>query len=191
MKIDRSVIVSFILLVVIASLYRVMPTREWGFAPQIAMALFAGAVIKDRKLSFLLPLLSMFISDVIYEILFINHMTPISGFYSGQALNYALFAVITVIGFFVKKENVVSILGGALAGTTLYFILSNFGVWIGGGLDLMNQPYPKTLEGLTRCFVGAVPFYKMSLLSTIFFSGVFFGGYYLINRFWISKTVTA
>ena len=50
MKINKSVVLSFILLVVIASLYRIMPGRPLGFAPQIAMALFGGAVIKDRKL---------------------------------------------------------------------------------------------------------------------------------------------
>ncbi|MGG9971927.1 DUF6580 family putative transport protein [Ferruginibacter sp. SUN002] len=184
MKIDKSVIVSFILLVVIASLYRVMPGRPLGFAPQIAMALFGGAVIKDRKMSFLLPLLSMLISDVIYEVLFVAGISPIKGFYEGQALNYALFALITIIGFYIKKENVISIIGGALTGATVFFLLSNFGVWIGGGLDINNVPYPKTFSGLVYCYTAALIFYKGALLSTLFFSGILFGGYYLVNRFW-------
>ena len=68
MKIDKSIIVSFILLVIIASLYRIMPGRPLGFAPQNAMALFSGSIVKDKKFSFLLPILSMLISDIIYEI---------------------------------------------------------------------------------------------------------------------------
>lgn len=184
MKIDKSVIVSFILLVVIASLYRVMPGRPLGFAPQIAMALFGGSVIKDKKLSFLLPLLSMLISDIIYEILFVAHISPIKGFYSGQALNYALFAGITFIGFYIKKENVLSILAGSLVGATVFFLLSNFGVWIGGGLDINNVPYPKTFDGLIYCYTAALIFYKGALLSTLFFSAVLFGGYYAVNKFW-------
>lgn len=188
MKIDRSVLVSFILLILIASLYRVMPGRPLGFAPQIAMALFAGSVIKDRKMSFLLPLLSMLISDIIYELLFVANISSIKGFYEGQALNYVLFAGITVIGFLIKKENVLSIIGGSLAGATVFFLLSNFGVWIGGGLDIHNMPYAKTFAGLTYCFTEALPFYKGALLSTLFFNAVLFGGYYLANKFWIRST---
>ena len=88
MKIDKSTLVSFILLVLMASLYRVMPGRPFGFAPQVAMALFAGSVVNDKKLSFLLPILSLFISDVIYEVLYRNGLSTIGGFYDGQLLNY-------------------------------------------------------------------------------------------------------
>ena len=52
MKLNKSVVGSFVLLVLMASLYRIMPGRPLGFAPQIAMALFAGSVIKDKKVAF-------------------------------------------------------------------------------------------------------------------------------------------
>ena len=91
MKINKNTVWSLVLLVVIASLYRIIPNRPTGFAPQIAMALFAGSIIKDKKYSFLLPLLSMFISDALYEVLYINGLTQIAGFYSGQYINYILF----------------------------------------------------------------------------------------------------
>jgi hypothetical protein len=61
MKIDKKLIVSFILLILIASLYRIMPGRPYGFAPQIAMAIFGGAIIKNKKFAFLLPILAMFV----------------------------------------------------------------------------------------------------------------------------------
>lgn len=189
MKITKSIAVSFILLVLIASLYRVMPGRPLGFAPQIAMALFGGSVITDRKMSFLLPLLSMLISDVIYEILFQNRLSAIPGFYNGQWINYLLFAAITVIGFFIKKENVLSVLSGAIAGATSFFILSNFADWIGGGLDINSMPYPKTFTGLESCFVAGIPFYRGSLFATLIFSTVLFGGYYLINKYWVKKSI--
>ena len=72
MKLSRQVLISFLLLIVIASLYRIMPGRPYGFAPQWAMAIFGGAIIKDKKLAFILPLLSMFISDALYEVLYRN-----------------------------------------------------------------------------------------------------------------------
>src|SRR5436309_1213273 len=105
MKITKQVVVSFILLVIICSLYRVMPGRPFGFAPQIAMAIFAGAIIKDKKLAFLLPLLSMFVSDALYEILYRNGVGNIPGFYGGQITNYILFGSMTVFGFIITKLN--------------------------------------------------------------------------------------
>ena len=191
MKIDKSIIGSFVLLVVIASLYRIMPNRPWGFAPQIAMALFSGSIIKDKKFSFLMPLFSMLLSDIIYEALFYFKLSPIQGFYNGQWVNYLLIMAVTVIGFAVNKNKLFSILAGAVAGVSFYFFASNFAVWIGGGLGLNNLPYPKTLDGLSACLAAGLPFLKASFYSTLLFSAILFGGYYFMNKYWASKTVVA
>jgi hypothetical protein len=190
MKINKSTLVSFILLVLIASLYRVLPGRPYGFAPQIAMALFGGSVIKDKKMSFLLPILSLFISDLIYELLYRNGLSSIGGFYDGQLINYILFAAITIVGFNLKKENVLDIIAGSLVGATAYFLLSNLTVWLAGGLDINSVPYPKTALGFIDCIAAGLPFYKMSVYATLFFSAVLFGGYYLTNKY-VLKPVPA
>lgn len=187
MKKDRSIVVSFILLVLMASLYRILPGRPLGFAPQIAMALFAGSIVKDKKYAFLLPLFSMLVSDILYEVLFQFKIATIPGFYSGQLINYILFVGLTVVGFTIKKTNPVQILAGSVAGATIYYLLSNFTVWIGGGLDIANQPYPKTMAGLLHCYAEAIPFYRGSLYATLIFSTILFGGYYLINRYVAQK----
>jgi hypothetical protein len=191
MKIEKSTIISFIFLILIASLYRVMPGRPFGFAPQIAMALFAGSVVNDKKLSFLLPILSLFISDVLYEILYRNGLSSIGGFYHGQLLNYVLFAAITVIGFNIRKENVLDIVAASLVGATAYFIFSNLAVFVFGGLDINGLPYPKTAIGLVDCYTAALPFYKMSVFATLFFNLVLFGGYYLVNKFVVKPVAIA
>jgi len=105
MKNKQGILISFIVLILIAALYRIMP-RPWGFAPQIAMALFGGAVISDKRLAFALPILSMFISDLIYHLLYTygNGVTP--GFYEGQLTNYILFALLTVLGFVLRDLKV-------------------------------------------------------------------------------------
>ena len=77
-----------IILIVIAAVYRVIPGRPDGFAPQIAMALFGGAIIKDKKWAFALPLFSMFLSDLLYQALFSMHLSERQGFYQGQLTNY-------------------------------------------------------------------------------------------------------
>src|SRR5687767_10613874 len=120
MKISKQVVVSFILLVIIASLYRIMPDRPYGFAPQIAMAIFGGAIIKDMKLAFLLPLLSMFISDALYEVLYRNGVGNMPGFYEGQITNYILFASMTIFGFMIRKINVAKVIAASFAAPTAF-----------------------------------------------------------------------
>ena len=181
MKTSKSVIVSLVLLVVVAAVYRVFPGRPIGFAPQYAMAIFAGAIfIKDKKWAFALPVVSMFLSDLLYQTLYSAGMTATPGFYEGQWQNYLLFALLTTIGFLIKKINVVNVALASVAAPTVYFLLSNFVVWAGWqgtrGLDR-----PKTLEGLMMCYSDALPFYPNSLYATLFFSLVLFGGFYLVK----------
>ena len=183
MKKNNSIIISVVLLVIIASLYRVLPGRPLGFAPQIAMALFAGSIVKDKKFAFLLPLLTMLLSDIIYEILFQFKVSSIPGFYNGQLINYLLFAVLTVVGFAIQKSNPAQILGGSVAGVSVYFLLSNFTVWISGGLNINNLPYPKTVDGLIACYTAAIPFLRGSFYATLIFSGILFGGYALFTKY--------
>lgn len=191
MKIDKSIAWSFVLLVLMASLYRIMPNRPWGFTPQIAMALFSGSVVSNKKYSFLLPLASMLVSDVLYEMLFRMGLTSIYGFYEGQAANYLVFVALTVVGFAINKNKWSHILLGAVGGTMIYFFVSNFLVWAGGGTDISGVPYAKNASGLYSCLAAGLPFLKGSLYGTLFFSGVFFGGYQLLSRYFAKKPVTA
>ena len=179
MKYNRSVLLSLLLLIIVASLYRVIPGRPFGFAPQYAMAIFGGAIfIKDKKWAFALPLLSMFISDALYEVLYHFGVTTLQGFYEGQWENYLLFALLTTIGFLIRKINVVNVFLASLAAPTVYFMLSNFLVWLGGG----GLERPKTLQGLLMCYNDALPFYPNSLYATVIFSTVLFGGYFLLAK---------
>ena len=182
MKLNKSKLVVLFILILAAALYRIWDGRPMGFAPQIAMALFAGSVIKNKKIAFLFPVLSLLISDALYQLLYVQGLTTIKGFYSGQWQNYLLIGSITIIGFFIHKSKVLHILAGSLAGAVFYFIISNFMTWIGGGLDISGKPYPRTADGLAICFAAALPFFKWSLLSTFIFSGVFFGGYQLMGK---------
>lgn len=181
MKITKQVAIGFILLIVVASLYRIMPGRQPGFAPQWAMAIFGGAIIKDKRFAFLLPLLSMFISDALYEILYRNGVGNMQGFYEGQLTNYILFGLMTFFGFFIKSFNIGKIAIASLAAPTAYFLLSNFMIWVS------NSPYaglqrPKTLNGLLLCFGDGLPFYLWSVAATFVFSAILFGSYFLASK---------
>jgi len=174
MKENKSVLLAFGLLILAASLYRVWPDRPFGFAPQWAMAVFGGAVIKDRRLAFLFPLLSMFVSDTLYQLLFQNGASQIWGFYEGQLSNYILFGLLTVFGLMIRKINWIKIIAASLAAPSAYFLISNFLVWMSGG------GYHRAT--LMQAYVDGVPFYQMSLIATVIFSIVLFGVYFLIKN---------
>ena len=176
MKLNKTAIWYLIILIIAAAIYRVIPNRPFGFAPHIAMALFGGAVIKDRKWAFALPLFSMFVSDALYEILYQNGLSTIKGFYSGQLLNYLVFGSVVIVGFFMKRINIVNVFVYSLIAPTWFFLLSNFTVWLGA------TTIPQTWAGLIETYALGVPFYRWSIVATVLFSAVFFGAYYLLNR---------
>jgi len=180
MKFSRNNIVTFLLLIVIASIYRIIPGRPMGFAPQIAMALFAGSMVKNHKYAFAFPLLSMFLSDLLYEMLFLNGFTQIQGFYSGQMTNYLMICSLSFIGFYINSKKLSNIIAGSIAAPTVYFLASNFLVWIGGG----GYNRPKTFSGLLTCMTDGIPFYQTSIVATMFFGAILFGGYHLIQKSW-------
>ena len=190
MKINKSILLSFILLVVVSALYRAWDGRPFGFAPQIAMAIFGGAVIKDKRWAILMPLLSIFLSDLLYEVLYVNGLSTIKGFYfgEGQVTNYLLILGLTVFGFLMRRINILNVIAFSISGSLLFFITSNFFTWLGGG----GYARPKTWEGLLQCYNDGLAFYREYglikgfvgniVLGDLFFSFILFGSYYLLSK---------
>jgi len=119
-KQSTSTLIIAVLLIVIAALSRVI-LYPHNFSPIIGMAIFAGAIIKDKRLAFALPILSMFLSDVIFEVSGIA-----DGFWGwGQLVGYGILALITVIPFIMKTINVVSVAGYSIGSSLLFSFLSN------------------------------------------------------------------
>lgn len=178
MKLNKNFLLVFLLLIVVAALYRVIPGRPWGFAPHIAMALFGGAVIKDKRWALALPIFSLFLSDLLYQGLHASGLSDTPGFYSGQWVNYLWFAGITCLGFLMRNITVGNILSFSFLTPTVYFLVSNFSVWLGGG----GWQRPKTFEGLMQCYTDGLPFYRGGLMATLVFSTVLFGMYMLMKK---------
>ena len=186
MKINRSLVISLFLMVLVSALYRILPNRPMGFAPQIAIGLFSGALfVKNKKWAFALPLLSMLISDLLYQALYNAGVTNIQGFYDGQWLNYLLFAGMTAFGFLINTKKIGNVFIAALAAPTSYFLVSNFFVWASDRGFGLNRP--KTFAGLLLCYDDALPFYTNSLVATVVFAAVLFGSYYFVKSWGAAK----
>jgi hypothetical protein len=142
--------------------------------------LFGGAVIKDKKLAFALPLLAMFLSDFIFEVT--NIATGFWGW--GQLVGYGILALITFFGFKLKKINVQNVTGFSIASSLIFFFLSNTSVWI-----FDTTTYAQNFSGWINCLAAGIPFLKHGLASDLVYSGLFFGVYVLLEKYAFKKVV--
>jgi hypothetical protein len=177
MKLNRQIVAALVIMVAMSALYRVLPGRPLGFAPQIAIALFGGSLFASKKqYAFLLPILSMFLSDALYQVLYINHLSPFEGFYEGQWINYILIASTAVFGFGLQSNKLSKHIASFLAAPTVYFLLSNFIVWASFG----GYKHSMTLVGLSQTMADGIPFYPNSVAGTLVFGAVIFGAFRLM-----------
>ena len=156
------------------------PDLDWsGFSPVIAIALFAGFIIPQKDTAFLFPLLALFISDAVIQFLYSQDLFPYAGFYSGQWKNYLLLLSVTLLGWALKGRSYRSLSAGALVAPTVFFLISNFMVWMG----TTEAVYSKSFSGLMTCYTAGIPFYKNALLATlVFLPGILFLYNYLTRN---------
>lgn len=173
-----------ILLILAAAISRVLMYPN-NFSPVIGMAVFAGAVIRDKRLAFALPIVSMFISDVLFEVF---RIAP--GFWGwGQLVGYGILALITVIAFNLKKINVVNVMGFSILSSVIFFLLSNLSFFI---IDNpVYHTYSNDANGFLQCYIQALPFFRTSLVADLVYSGALFGIWQMANHYVARKQAVA
>ncbi|MDG1711847.1 MAG: hypothetical protein P8H51_06240 [Flavobacteriaceae bacterium] len=134
-------------LVVVALLTRLLPHPP-NFAPITSIALFTGFHFVNKRLALFIPLICMFLTDLIL------------GVHSLMPIIYLSFVLISMIGLKSKSLS----LGTVLSASSLFFIVSNLGVWY--------FYYPLTWAGLSSCFILAIPFFINALMGDLFYTSV-------------------
>ena len=112
-------------------------------------------------LSFYIPAVFgiKFIPVVLLALIFTDF---IIGFHSTMLFTSGSVILIGLISRYFNKSIIFRI-SGAFVGAIIFFILSNFGVWLGG-------TYGYDLNGFIACYILALPFFGYSVLSTLIFS---------------------
>ncbi len=151
-------------IILLAALTRLLPHPP-NVTPIGAMALVGGAYLPSLPLAFMIPLIAMFISD-----LFI-------GFHATMPFVYAAFLIGVLIGRTLHQWNWKKLLLSSLSFSILFFLITNFGVWI------MYDYYPKSLQGLLLCYTAALPFFTYEALGTLFYSTILFFGIEVLKRY--------
>ena len=132
-----------------------------NFTPVIALILFGGVYL-DKKYALLLPIFLMVVTDIIL------------GIHSMMLFTWGSLILVSVLGLKLRKnKNWLGIAGTSLVSAVVFFIVTNFGFWLAGY-------YPPTFEGLTTCYMMAIPFLRSTLASTLVYSVALFGVYEII-----------
>jgi len=172
MKSGKHALLIGIILIVIAALSRFMP--HWhNFTAVGGAGLFGAYFFRNRIWAYLLPLVAMWISDlVLNNIIYAAYYDGFVWFNETMIWVYVSFVALVAVGrFSIKSITIKHILAGALAGSLVFFLISNFGSF------MQNPAYPKSASGLLMAYAAGLPFFLNTLLANVFFAGVFFGAY--------------
>ncbi len=151
-------------IVAMAVLLRLIPHPP-NMAPIAGLALFSGAHL-SKKQAISISLLAMLVSDIFL------------GFHTTIPFVYGSFIATVFIGSLLKNnQKGTYILSASLASSLLFYIVTNFGVW------LTSDMYAKTSNGLLQTYVLAMPFFRNTILGDLVYTFSFFYGYIIIERF--------
>ncbi len=158
-------------LTLFGALLRLVPHLP-NFAPVAGLSLFAGARLRSWQ-AYIVPLIIMTVTEPIM----------------GSVLNYPPYTIVTpfVFGSFLinvwigthlrRTEQPWWIGGAALLGSSQFFLISNFAMWLSG-----ISIYPPTLSGLMACYIGGLPYFGRSLASDLIYTGLMFGLHAWLTR---------
>jgi hypothetical protein len=159
------------LFVLAAIVLRVLP-HPWNATPVAAMFLFSGATFRNKRDSLLFPLAALMISD--YAVI---HFLWGGRYAWFTPYTWTGFLLVGLIGWALRRKlSVLGVLGASLAGSVVFFLVSNFGVWMGWKM------YPATVGGLIDCYVAALPFFRNTVLGDLAYAGLMFGTYAWARR---------
>ena len=144
-----------------------------NLTPVLAIALFSGMYISNKFLAFMIPTLTLIISDFVL------------GFYSGPLMLsvYASYVLIVGVGVLSKGPfKPFRLLGTSISSAIIFFLITNFAVWLLANSVTDGVVYEKSWSGLWKCYVIALPFFRATLLSTVIMSFALVGTYEFTTR---------
>jgi len=152
------------LVVFLVALSRVVPHLP-NYSPLIAMTLFGSCFFQKKWQAFGLPILATWVSDlVLNNIVYTQYFPEFTWFYKGFYFQYGTYVLVAFLGhLFLKRITVYRVVGVTFSSSLLFFLISNFGVWMGSF-------YPQTWMGLYACYVAGIPFFKNAVLGDMVYA---------------------
>lgn len=170
-----------LLFIVVAGVLRITAAGEItpfsNFSPVGAMALFGGAYFADKWKSYVFPLLTLFLGDVIMsQTIYKAYATGI--LYEGWIWTYLGFAAMVLTGqLIIKRVRITNVVAASVIAAIVFWLLADFGTWTTAhNIDMTTGlPFTKDAQGLVKCYIQGLPLVKNTILSNLVFSAIFFG----------------
>ncbi|MCZ2101612.1 MAG: hypothetical protein LC107_08760 [Chitinophagales bacterium] len=164
-------------IILLAAFSRIIPHVP-NFSPLGVIGLFGAAYFTKKWQAFLIPVAATWLSDLfINNVIYAKYYLEFTWFYQGFYWQYGSYLLIVLAGIFIfNKINPQKVIAGALTSTSIFFLVSNFGCWIGSTI------YPQNFGGLMTCYAAGIPFLKGTLSGDLFYSAVLFGSFALAQR---------
>jgi hypothetical protein len=157
-----------------------------NFVPVFAMILFSTVHLKNKWNAILISVGALWLSDLYINnwsssAVFFDKYNPMTGellidnfIFISSPIQYLAYLLIAFLGIqiFKKSISLPKVFGSSLLAGIIFFIISNFSVWL----------HPLYIKSLWACYIDAIPFFRATLASNIFFSTILFGGYYLLQK---------
>lgn len=140
-----------------------------NFSPVGAMALFGGAYFSDKWKSYVFPLLTMFLSDLLIMKIYFPEMST-GPLYDGWYWNYIAIASMVLCGqFIIRKVSIGNLVIASVAAAVTHWLISDFGLWMSS-----VSMYTHDFKGLIECYVAAIPFMRNMFIGNIVFGALMF-----------------
>ena len=166
----------FLIVLFIAIIFfgRVLP-HPYNFTPLIAVTLLSSYALSNKLLVSSIPIFGFWLSDLFMNnIIYAGDYKDFTIFNSGMIWTYGAIVLVALLGnSFLDKISSGKVALASLSGSTIFYLISNFGVWA------FSPMYAKTLVGLIQCYSLALPFYGTSLIGDLIYCGILFGSYQL------------
>lgn len=158
--------------IIMAVLSRVLP-HPYNFTPLGAIALFGSAYFADKRWAIIMPLVAMWVSDLLLNnLVYSAYYEGFTLFHSGMAWTYGSMILIALLGMkLFEKVTLPRVFGGALGASVIFFLVSNFGSW------LASPVYTPDLQGLIACYTAAIPFFHNTIGGNLVYCAALFGVY--------------
>ena len=166
----------FLIILFIAIIFfgRILP-HPYNFTPLIAVTLLSSYALSNKLLVITIPIFGFWLSDLFMNnVIYAGYYNDFTIFNTGMIWTYGAIVLVALLGnAFLDKISSGKVALASLSGSTLFYLISNFGVWA------FSPMYAKTLVGLIQCYSLALPFYGTSLIGDLVYCGILFGSYQL------------
>ena len=170
-KIMKKAQILTLILIVAAILSRFVP-HPFNFTAIGASALLAGYAFRGKFMAFLIPLIALWLSDLVFNnVVYSSSYDGFVLFTNGAIWIYGSFALIVLMGSGLKKVTVPSVGLRAIMSATIFFLITNAAAWFA------NPVYTQDLAGLISSYLMGIPFFLNDILGTIVYSLLLFGIY--------------